>query len=146
MLNSWWRLFWALFFLGAFKFPFSASPGAAVGHPFWHTVLATFTGAMCSAVIFYFSGTFIFSLLKKRSATKQKKPKSKIKRNRFILFMKSKLGYVGLCYLASIIFPLPLGAIVCARFYGDRKFTFPILAAGIFINSVLFTTLWYGLL
>lgn len=60
--------------------------------------------------------------------------------------MKSKLGYVGLCYLASIIFPLPLGAIVCARFYGDRKFTFPILTAGIFINSVLFTTLWYGLL
>jgi membrane protein YqaA with SNARE-associated domain len=146
-MDTSWALFGGMFLLGTFKFLFAATPGATVNHPFWSTVLAVCLGGITSAALFFYLGKWIFRMIqarKERELTKKKK--IKIRRNRFILAVKSRIGFVGLCLFSTVLFPLPLGVLICARFYGNRRSAFPLITLGIVIHSILLSSIWYGIL
>jgi ABC-type Fe3+ transport system permease subunit len=142
-----YEVLWSMFLLGSFKFLFAAAPGAGLAVPFFETVAVTSFGAILSAMLFFYAGSFIFQRIQQRNRLKSDRFSSRrVSRNRKILQIKSRIGFVGFCYLSSVLFPVPLGAIVCSRFYRHRKLALPLMAVGIVINAHLLALIWYGIL
>lgn len=142
-----YEVLWSMFLLGTFKFLFAAAPGAGLAVPFFETVAVTSFGAILSAMLFFYIGSFIFQWLQQKNRLKPRRFSSRrVSRNRKILKIKSSIGFVGFCYLASVLFPVPLGAVVCSRFYRHRQWALPLMAVGIVINAHLLALIWYGIL
>ncbi|MFM7724033.1 MAG: hypothetical protein ACKO7O_04500 [Bacteroidota bacterium] len=138
---------WSMFILGTFKFLFAAAPGASLSVPFFETVAVTALGAVVSAAVFFYSGSYVFRWVNQKNQLKPKRlSPRKFSRNRKIINIKSRIGFIGFCYLASVLFPVPLGAVVCSRFYRHRKLAMPFMALGIVLNAHLLTLIWYGVL
>jgi len=57
--------------------------------------------------------------------------------NKLIVWVKRSIGIYGVTFLAPLFLSIPIGSIVCAKFYGHKKMTFPLM---------VFYTLVYGLL
>jgi len=146
-----WKIFWSTFLLGTFKFLFSGIPGAKLGVPFWQVTIASSIGAIFSAFIFFFASEKLMAYQQKRKALKVSKGIQKPKRNftwkkKFLVKIKRTFGILGITCLAPLLLSIPLGSIVCAKFYGANKFTYPLIALWICVNSFLLNLLWYGLL
>ena len=53
------------------------------------------------------------------------KPKKKFtKMNKLIVWIKRNIGIYGVTLLAPLFLSIPIGSIICAKFYGKRKRTF----------------------
>ena len=145
-----WQIFWSTFILGTFKFLFSGIPGAKLDGPFWQVTLASAMGGTVSASIFYFASEKLMEYQQKRRLLKVSKGIKKPKRNftwkkKFLVKIKRSFGIIGITCLAPLFLSIPLGAIVCAKFYGANKFAFPLIVLWICVNSLLLNLLWYGL-
>lgn len=146
-----WKIIWSTFFLATFKFLFSGLPGAKLGGPFWQVTLAAAAGAVFSSSIFYFASEKLIAHQQKRRLLKVAKGIQKPKRNftwkkKFLVKIKRTFGILGITCLAPLLLSIPIGSIVCAKFYGSNKFTYPLVALWICVNSFLLNLLWYGLL
>lgn len=141
MLN--WGLILTGFGLGTFKFLFaqwgtygiyhnSVSENPEIG--ILQIYFSVMAGAWVSMASFYFlSGT-----LMKRAAEKRKRAriealekgiefheKKKFTRmNKLIVWIKQNIGIYGVTLIAPLFLSIPLGSIICAKFYGKRKRTF----------------------
>ncbi len=150
-----WHILTSMFLLSMVKFMFAAAPGAHQEVPFWATVISIMLGAMISSAFFYFGSEWVIKYTLNRKAKKEanlvaqgitpKRKKSFTRTNKLIIRIKNTFGIYGVCFLAPLIITIPLGSIVCAKFYGDQKRTFLIMAIGIMVNAVFLTTIWYGL-
>ena len=128
--------------MGTFKFLFAhwATYGT-FGEPELASVIeilfSVTAGAWLSMSIFYWTS----GLLMKRAAVKRKNailkakeegkelPRKKVftKMNIFIVWIKRKIGIYGVTLLAPLFLSIPLGSIICAKFYGHKKRTFPLM-------------------
>ncbi|NBV92178.1 MAG: hypothetical protein EBR91_08425 [Flavobacteriia bacterium] len=150
-----WHILTSMFLLSMVKFMFAAAPGAHQEVPFWATVVSIMLGAMISSAFFYFGSEWVIKYTQERKAKKEalllekggvpKGKKNFTRTNKLIIRIKNTFGIYGICFLAPLIITIPLGSIVCAKFYGDQKRTFLIMAIGIMVNAVFLTTIWYGL-
>lgn len=142
-----YEVLWSMFLLGTFKFLFAAAPGAGLAVPFFETVALTSFGAILSAMLFFYAGSFIFQRIQQRNRLKPYRfnPR-RVARNRRIVKIKRRIGFVAFCYVSSVLFPVPLGAVICSRFYRHRKWALPLMALGIVINAHLLALIWYGIL
>ena len=112
--------------------------------------VASALGGYFSAVIFYFASEKVILFQQKRKEAKiQKgsyKPKKKFTRtNKWVVKIKKTFGILGLTYLAPLFLSVPVGSVICAKFYNENKYTFPLIILWISVNSVLLNLLWYGL-
>ncbi|MBM3165003.1 MAG: hypothetical protein FJZ80_06020 [Bacteroidetes bacterium] len=144
MMNS--KVLWSIFLLGTFKFLLSAAPGALLAIPVWQTCLASAAGATLSSALSFYLGGFIFNWLRLRKLGKEPflHPR-KIAFTRKIVKVKARIGFIGFCLLSSVIFPVPFGAVICARLFRKRKQAFLLITLGIHINAILLTGIWYVL-
>ncbi|MCB9224875.1 MAG: hypothetical protein R2780_15340 [Crocinitomicaceae bacterium] len=138
-----WGL-WSLGFgLGTFKFLFAHWTVylSAVHSDSAYSLIEIFAsvtlGAWFSMSIFYFAS----ELLMKRAKAKRLKaikdahekgieltPKRKFTRmNRTIIWIKHHIGIYGVTFLAPLFLSVPIGSIICAKFYGSKKRTFPLM-------------------
>lgn len=150
MLNT--ALFITGFSLGTFKFLFAhwLTLGAAKGldyEPhFYEIFLSTTAGAWVSLTVFYWASGW---LMKKAAQKRKAKRKAALdsgevivrKRvftriNVFIVWVKMKIGIYGITLLAPLFLSIPIGSIVCAKFYGHRRRTYPLML--IFTGSYSF--------
>lgn len=137
-----WELIGTGFGLGTFKFLFSHwSAYWGFGEPEFITLIeifiATTSGAwIAMAAFFYSSGYFMRRAAQKRmniileARKKGIEPKRKkifTRTNKFIVQIKRSVGVYGITFLAPLLLSIPIGSIICAKFYGEQKKTFPLM-------------------
>lgn len=148
-----WGILTSVFFLATFKFMFAGIPGAKVDIPFWQTLLATFAGGLISSAFFYYSAEGFMMLNRKRRLKKLqealekgiplKQKKNFTRMNKFIVLIKRKIGIYGISFWAPLFLSVPIGSIVTAKFYGNKRITYPLIILGLLMNSSMLTGLYY---
>jgi hypothetical protein len=121
-----------------------------MGVPFWEITISSALGGSFSSFLFYFASERVISFQKKRLELKalkgNVKPKRKFTRaNKWVVKIKQTFGILGITLLAPLLLSVPVGSMVCAKFYSDNRYTFPLMLLWIGVNSVLLNLLWYGL-
>lgn len=138
-----WGLLATGFGFGTFKFLFAhwAIAGIAAGKEIEihaaEIFISVTAGAWFSMTVFYFmSGFFMRRAKAKRNKQLQqalergeeiKRKKVFTRANKLIVWIKRKFGIYGVSLLAPLFLSIPLGSIVCAKFYGQKKRTFPLM-------------------
>jgi len=148
-----WVAIATVFFSAFAKFMFAPLIGKGFELDFITTWLSCFSGGLVSAITFYFMSEYFMKryhrkkiakkiIMEKRGqAIKQKKNFTKL--NRTVIKVKQRIGQYGLCLFAPLFLSVPIGSIICAKFYGNQKNTFSLIIFGLAINSFGLTVLSY---
>lgn len=149
-----WSVLTSIFTLATFKFMLSALPGAHYEVPYYQTYIASLSGGVFSALVFYFFAELVLKWSKKRADEKKAilmktgkyVPKKRFTRtNKLIVKIKMRFGKIGICTLAPLFLSVPVGSMVVAKFYGKEKSTTFFLIAGMAINAVVVSGITYGI-
>lgn len=145
------------FGLGTFKFLIAHWTVYAVADTsdliLFEILFSVTAGALFSMSLFYFSSGFLMKKAKMKklkakleAAQSGKEIKAKkvfTRTNKTIVWIKRYVGIYGVTFLAPLFLSIPLGSIVCSKFYGNRRRTFPLMV--IFISSystLMFIWMW----
>jgi hypothetical protein len=156
-----WGLMSLGFGLGTFKFMFAhwmafGALGSNSIESIFEIFIAVTAGAWVSMGVFFFlSGFLMQRAMKKRAKlyveslvsgkpVKNKKTFSKF--NKAIVWIKRNIGIYGITFLAPLFLSIPVGSIVCAKFYGKKKQTFPLMMLFSSIYSFLMCLWMYSTL
>lgn len=153
-----WGLISIGFFFGTFKFLFShwtvylAFPSLGL-ETILEIFVSTTAGALISMTAFYFLSEYMMERAAEKRKMKRKAiiasgaiyiPQKKFTRlNKIMVRLKMGIGIYGITALAPLFLSIPLGAIVCAKFYGDHKKTYPLMLLFMTSYSVLMCSLIY---
>lgn len=134
---------------------FTPMGGPVAGLTFLETFLATLSGGWFAALLFYFTSEYFMKKERekrlkkyKRAAQKGKTIKQKKTFTRFnktIVKIKSNVGIYLLCWLVPLFLSVPLGTIICAKFYKHDKRTIWLILICLTVNCFIITTLVYAL-
>lgn len=140
-----YSLYLIMFLLGTFKFMFASVPGTIAGVPFFAKFISVLLGGLVSFNLFYFMANFFIKKslekrLKKIEAGKLKRRKRFTKVNKTLVKLKTtSYGFFLISVLTPIVFSIPLGAIIVAKFYRHRKLSYWISTASLIVSCALFT-------
>lgn len=152
-----WGSIFGVFLLATVKFMFAPFTGAGLDLTFLETILACASGGILSSSIFYLLSDFFIKRHREKLKTKQNhlidsQPLSnrqrtklvrKYKINRMIVRVKWSVGQWGICFLAPLFLSVPLGTIICAKFYNHKANTLGVIAIGLSVNSVALSLIAY---
>ncbi len=151
-----WVAITSVFFSAFAKFMFAPLVGKGFQLDFITSWVASFAGGLVSALVFYFMSEFFMKRYHQKKIERKiamektgqifKHKKSFTKVNRTIIKVKHKIGQYGLCLFAPLFLSVPIGSIICAKFFGHQKNTFSIIVFGLILNSFLLTVLYYNIL
>jgi len=145
-----WNAYIIVFLTASTKFLASAFVGI---NGFGLTTLETFIiicfGGITGTTVFYFLGNKLISISQKKRLKKYKKllsegkptPKIMTKTNKLIVKTKHIFGIWGLAFLTASFISIPIGSIICAKFYRHKKTTVFIIFLFVIINSILLSLL-----
>jgi len=145
-----WEAYIVVFLTACTKFLASAFIGI---NGFGLTTIETFviicSGGIIGTTVFYFLGNKLISISQKKRLKKIEKlilegkpvPKIMSKTNKLIVKTKHVFGIWGLAFLTASFLSIPIGSIICAKFYRHKKSTVFIIFLFVVINSVLLTLL-----
>ena len=146
-----WGAIIGIFFSAFIKFMIAPFISANLGLDFYTTWISVFSGGLVSAVVFYFASEFFMirihnKKIKKNKDAIQSGNPLKLKKNftevnKYLVKFKHSIGQKGICILAPLFLSVPIGSIVCAKFYGQSKKTFPIIVFGLAMNSFILSIL-----
>jgi len=135
-----------LFFLASIKFLFAPLTSIIVkGYAFWDTFIITSLGGITGVSFFYFTSSwFMKRAIQRRSkkelralkAGKMVERKNFTKFNKFVVKTKKRLGIYGLAFLTPFILSIPIGTIICVKFYRHNRFILPILYIAVIVCSL----------
>lgn len=133
------------FVLGTFKYLFAQwlmvdwyyRVLESTDYSFLDVFLPSYIGAVVTMSIFYWGSEYFI----KRSAKKKTKARQKAELegeiyvpkknftfvNKLLVKIRKTLGIYGLTFLAPLFLSIPGGSVVCAKFFGDQKKTFPLM-------------------
>lgn len=140
--------------LASFKFMFSPLAGEKLGLSFLESYVSTLIGALISWGVFYFMSEYFMRRNHAKKVAKYKKamaagdanykrPKNFTRLNKGIVKVKTTLGIYITCWLVPLFLSIPIGSIICAKFYGHHKKTPYLILAGIVLNTFLLCCIWY---
>jgi hypothetical protein len=146
-----WAVISLGFGMGTIKFLFSHWAAYAIADAtifdLIQIFIATTAGAWLSMSVFYWSsGLLMRKAAEKREAerklaiengTEIKAKKIFTRTNKTIVWIKMKIGIFGVTLLAPLFLSIPIGSIVCAKFFGDQKKTYPLML----LNTVSYSAL-----
>ena len=75
----------------------------------------------CPVIVTYFTGKQKESRIHKCSVRKIKRKKIFNWRNKFLIKIKHKYGFIGIIVLTPIVFSIPLGAFLANKYYSNKK-------------------------
>lgn len=150
-----WVGFWSIYGLAMVKFLVSSFPGKSFHLAFHETWLASFLGASTAAAIFYFGSEMVMRFSHRQRAKKReaalaagKEPINYYKVTRtkkLIIRIKWSFGFYGITLFAPLLFSVPIGSYVAAKFYGKYQTTFLFMLIGLAGNAFLLTLMSYAL-
>ena len=145
------------FVLGTFKFLFShwtvhvASIKPGIEMSFLDLFIPTTTGAILTMIVFYYSSN---ALMRRAAIRRAKKyaialatgkayvPKKKFTYiNKKIVRIKQSVSIHGVTIIAPLFLSIPIGSIVCAKFYRHQSKTFPLMLLTVVGYSTLMSAL-----
>jgi hypothetical protein len=144
------------FWIGTIKFLFAhwAIFGISQGKAHYYEIFISATaGAWASMAFFYYSSGYLM----KRAAVKRKEkwlialekglppPPQKFftRTNKLVVKTKRAIGIYGVTIIAPLFLSIPIGSIICAKFFGEDKRTFPLMLLFTGSYSVLMCFLIY---
>lgn len=158
-------MIWAnigVFFISTVKFLFAAAAGWKAGNTFWETFFIISAGGMFGMTIFYYFIDDVVRLLlhiewltkvwKKLTGNiralfgfkRVKTKKTFTKFNRFIVRMKhNPYGLYIIALLGASFISIPVGAILAASFYSEKKHTILVLYAAVLFVAIITTRIAY---
>ena len=149
-----WVGFWSIYGLAMVKFMASTIPGPKFQMAFHHTWLASFLGAATASALFYFGSEAVLRFSHRRRATKRAAAIAagtepinyhKVTRTKkLIIRIKRRFGFYGITLFAPLLFSVPIGSYVAAKFYGKYQTTFLFMLLGLAGNAFLLTLLTYA--
>jgi hypothetical protein len=156
MANLHWYLYG--FVMGTFKyipatFLVMESMRLASEEPFnfLEVFLTTFVGCIVSMAFFYFTSDFLMAraankrvvLRNKaiREGVELKRKKIFTRTNKLMVKVKRKFGVYAFTFIVPLIFSIPLGSILCAKFYGHHKKTYLLMVINMGIYGVVSSVL-----
>ena len=123
---------------------------------FLETLLWTNVGGVLGIYFFAFLSEQVMAwwkgmFRKRRSRIKGTAREKKVftKRNRRIVRIKQRYGFLGIAITTPLLLSIPVGASLVVRYYRSRRIKFTYLIASDLVWSVLYTlfyTFWDGLL
>lgn len=154
-----WALLSLGFGFGTFKFSVAhwlayGALGKGSVQSVFEVFVSVTAGAWVSMGFFFFlSGLLMRKAAERRAKVLEASLASgkKVKRtftrfNKVIVWIKRNIGIYGITFLAPLILSIPVGAIVCAKFYGNQKRTFPLMMLFSAIYSFLMCLWMYSAL
>ena len=143
----------SLFVLSMIKFMFAPLGGPALKMSFIETYASCCAGAIFSSAIFYFSANFFMQRAIAKAEKKKQEllakgeevPVKKIftRMNKLVVRVKRSIGIIGISFWAPFFLSIPLGSIIVAKFYGEKKQTYFLILAGIFLNGLITSSIAY---
>jgi uncharacterized membrane protein len=150
-----WVGFWSIYFLAMLKFMVSSLPGPGFKLAFHETWLASVLGATTASAMFYFGSELVIRIAHRRRAKKRaaaiaagQEPINYYKVTRTkktIVRIKRRFGFYGITLFAPLLFSVPIGTFVAAKFYGKQSTTFLFVVIGLALNGLLLTTIAYAI-
>jgi hypothetical protein len=150
-----WVGFWSIYSLAMVKFLVSTFPGKSFHLAFHETWLASVLGGSTAAAIFYFGSEMVMRFSHRQRAKKRevalaagKEPINyhKVTRTKkLIIRIKWSFGFYGITLFAPLLFSVPIGSYVAAKFYGKYQTTFLFMIIGLAGNAFLLTLISYAL-
>ena len=148
-----WGSYITVFLLSTIKFMFAPFTGALLKLSFLETFLICAIGGTVSAAFFFYSSELFIvrSIVNKRKRKAEalanglewiEKPNF-TKTNKLIVKMKRTFGIYGICFWAPLFLSVPIGTIITAKFYGKLKQSFPLIVIGMFLNSLIMSSIAY---
>lgn len=149
-------------FISAVKFLFAPFISIGYGFNYFQTVLITAVGGILGILFFYFLSRWIirqynlYSPLVFSYFTGDKIEKSKrtllndnllkkkfTRKNKLIINIRNKYGYLGIILLTPVLLSIPIGAFLAQKYYSKKNNTLIYLSISIvlwsfFISSVFF--------
>ncbi len=152
MINWHWYLYG--FGLGTFKYMpsqwfvyWSTLAKANTQLNFWELFIPTYLGSLLSMAFFYFLSDYFMDRAVKKRAVKIEKLKQQgisvepkkifTKMNKLMVKIKRTFNIYIFTFIAPLFLSIPLGSIVCAKFYGHHKKTFPLMALNMAVYGVI---------
>ncbi|MCR9172221.1 MAG: hypothetical protein NXI10_07000 [bacterium] len=148
-----WLAYLTLAGLSSIKFMFAPAFGLVWKLSFLETYLSCVTGAIITAVIFYYGANYFMRRNHQKKVEKYRKSiaegttykrkKNFTRINKAVVRVKRSIGIFGISMWAPFFLSVPIGSIVTAKFFGKRKITFFIIVCGIFVNGFVSTLITY---
>lgn len=134
---------------------FTPLGGPLAGLSFIETFLSTLSGGFTAAFLFYFTSEYFMIRAKRKrkeaylraleSDRLIKQKRSFTRFNKIIVKLKNTFGIYIICWLVPLFLSVPLGTMICIKFYGKDKRTIWIILLGLTVNCLLITSLVYAL-
>jgi hypothetical protein len=146
-------LYGLAFLLGTAKFLFAAAIVSTSSLLPFEIAVMTLLGAICSFTLFYKSAGYFMQKAKVKrekaiaEGTYIRKPMF-TRINKYMVRTKmSKSGFWLICIFGPLLLSIPLGSIIVAKFYRNKKETYPTAIAALvfwafilaYLNGVLFS-------
>lgn len=144
-------LFISGFWLGTFKFLFAhwltyaAAAGLDYSPHYYEIFISVTSGAWVSMAAFYFLSEFFMKRAAKKRHEKYVEAKEKgitlpqkkkfTRVNKGLVKLKMTFGIYGITLVAPLLLSIPIGSIVCAKFFGHYKHTFFLMM----LNTALYS-------
>ncbi len=141
-----WYAYLIVFLTAATKFLVSPFLGVnGFGLTVFHTFITISLGGSFGILFFYTLGNKLTVFAQNRRIAKIEKlktlnkplPKIMTKTNKITVRTKHIFGIWGLAFLTATILSIPIGSVICAKFYRHKKSTIFILFLFVIINSLL---------
>lgn len=124
-----------LLILSALKFFLAPATVLIAGYDVLETILITSIGGVGGFIAFYLFGSVLYKKYQQFFPPKRKRIFTPRKRK--MVKYKKKYGFWGLAVLTPVLFGIPLGSLVAAAFFPERKKTILVFISSIIIWSVL---------
>jgi membrane protein YqaA with SNARE-associated domain len=141
-----WYSYIIVFLLAGTKFLTSPFVGVnGFGLSVFHTIITVIAGGIFGTIVFYTLGNKLIQFSQNKRISKIKKLKSQgkplprimTKTNKIIVKTKHLFGIWGLAFLTATILSIPIGAIICAKFYRHKKTTMLIIILFVVMNTIV---------
>ncbi len=158
-------MIWAnigVFFIATVKFLFAAAAGRTAGNDFLTTLVIISLGGIAGMTVFYYFTDNVVRFFAKidwltngfkklmgnirvmLGFKRNKEKKTFTKFNRYIVKMKNNpYGVYVIALLGASFISIPIGAILAANFYSEKKSTIFILYGAILIVATITTSIAY---
>ena len=141
-----WTAYVTVFLTAATKF--LASPFLSIngfGLSAYETFIIISLGGIFGTTIFYSLGNKLIAFSQRKRLEKINKlkakgkplPKIMTRTNKIIVKTKHLFGVWGLAFLTATILSIPIGSIICVKFYRHKKSTIFIIYLFVLINSLI---------
>jgi membrane protein DedA with SNARE-associated domain len=134
----------SLFLIATTKFLLAPASGLAMKLPAWEVLIVSILGGVTGVIVYYNLAGRLMKRAKQKKLLKIKEgkiiPKNFTLTNKTLVKIKHfKLGLILIAFVTPVLVSIPIGSIVCAKFYKKSFFTLPLLFTSVVIWAVVLT-------